>query len=57
MEVFLLLPVAGIVYLALPLMTGWVATTTGRKFWLWVFLSCVLPGIATILLCVLPDKK
>jgi len=55
MEAIILVPPILVIYLALPIMTAWVAKTTGRKFWLWFFLSCVFPFITILILCLLPD--
>ncbi|MDX2188699.1 MAG: hypothetical protein SFY32_02440 [Bacteroidota bacterium] len=57
MEAILFIWPLGIIFLALPLMTGWVAKTEGRNFWLWTGLTCLLPGITLILLIVLPKPK
>lgn len=45
------------IFLALPLMTGWVAKASGRSFWVWAGLTCLLPGITLVALLIMPDKK
>ncbi len=57
MEAIILLPPILVIYLALPIMTGWVAKQSGRKFWFWAILTCFLPVITAIILCFLPDIK
>jgi hypothetical protein len=57
MEAAPILPFLIAIFVSLPLMTGWVAKGTGRNFWLWTFLTCILPGITMIALFILPDIK
>ena len=42
-------------FLSIPYITGRLAKRLGRKFWSWFFIGTILPVIATIILCFLPD--
>lgn len=55
MEALLLIWPILIIYLALPLMTGWTAKSRGRNFWFWTGLTCVLPVISLIILASIAD--
>ena len=41
--------------LSVPLITSRLAKRLGRRPWLWFFIGMVLPVIATLVLCLLPD--
>jgi hypothetical protein len=41
--------------LAIPGVTYFHAKHLGRRPWLWFFISLLLPGIATVILSILPD--
>jgi len=40
-----------------PVLTGLMAKSFGRKFWLWFVLGIPLPFIAMVILLFLPDKR
>ena len=56
MEVVIALPLL-IVPFIIPFITGLMAVTYGRNFWLWFFLGMPLPFIACAILLCLPDKS
>lgn len=41
--------------LAIPIITFFFAKRVGRRPWLWFCISLVLPGIAALILFILPD--
>lgn len=43
--------------LGLPTITFFYAKHLGRKPWPWFFIGIILPGIATIILSMLPDRS
>lgn len=43
------------IFLGLPTLTYFYAKHLGRNAWAWFFIGCLLPGIATIILSLLPD--
>jgi|GEM_PF-3745098 len=43
--------------LLLPLLSGIMAKTFGRKFWTWYLIGIPLPLISSIILLCLPDKQ
>ena len=51
--------VIGIIIFTLlaPLSTAHFASSQGRSFWLWFFLTLFLPGISMFILIFLPDKS
>jgi hypothetical protein len=57
MEAIPILPFMFVIFISLPLMTGWVAKGDGRNFWFWAGLTCLLPGITMIALLILPAKN
>lgn len=42
---------------AIPYLTGVVATSYGRKFWPWFFLGILLPVLSIIIVVFMPDKS
>lgn len=56
MEVVFALPFI-VLPLLVPIITGLMAVSMGRKFWPWFFLAFILPFIACIILLCLNDKK
>ena len=56
MEVLLAIPVIMIPFLW-PVLTGLMAKSFGRKFWLWFFIGIPLPFIAMVILVCLPDRR
>ena len=55
MEVAFALPLIFIPFV-MPLISGLMAKTQGRKFWPWFFLGIPLPLIANVILLCLPAK-
>lgn len=56
MEVVIALPFI-ILPLLVPIITGLMAVSMGRKFWPWFFSAFLLPFISCIILLCLDDKK
>jgi len=56
MEFVLALPLV-LVPLFIPVLTGLMAKTFGRKFWPWFFIGIPLPLVGCIILLCLPEKK
>jgi len=40
-----------------PLLGGLMAKSFGRSFWIWFFISCLLPYVSCFILVCLPYKK
>ncbi|HEX8528830.1 MAG TPA: hypothetical protein VF646_02370 [Cytophagales bacterium] len=40
-----------------PLVTGYLAFSYGRRFWSWVLLGSLLPVVAIFVLLMLPDRS
>lgn len=57
MEVFILLPPILVIYFMFGHMNGQYAKDRGRSYWLWFFISFILPVISTIILINLKNKK
>ena len=53
----LFLPIAILVFLAPPFLSGFFAKSTGRSFKLWFVIGCFLPLVANLILFFLPDKS
>ncbi len=49
------LSMGALLILAVPLITYFFAKRVGRRPWLWFCISLVLPGIAALILFILPD--
>jgi hypothetical protein len=56
MEVLVALPVI-VVPFFFPVVTGLMAKTMGRKFWLWFWLGLLLPFVACVILLCLPVRQ
>ena len=56
MEVIIAIPLLLVPFI-MPFITGMMAKTYGRKFWLWFWLGLLLPFIACAILLCLPDKS
>ena len=56
MEVVFALPIIFIPFI-MPLITGLMAKSFGRKFWPWFFIGIPLPFIANVVLLCLPDNS
>jgi hypothetical protein len=47
--------IALLILFSVPMITGSYARTKGRRYWVWFFISMVLPLIATFIISALPD--
>ena len=56
MEFLFAIPVVLLPFV-MPLITGVMAKSMGRKFWPWFFLGIPLPFVANVILLCLPVKK
>lgn len=56
MEVLVALPVIALPFF-FPVVTGLMAKTMGRKFWLWFWLGLPLPFVACVILLCLPVRQ
>jgi O-antigen/teichoic acid export membrane protein len=55
MEVVFALPLLFLPFV-MPMISGLMAKTRGRKFWPWFFIGIPLPLIANVILLYMPDK-
>ncbi len=53
----LMITILVLVLMVAPLVTGYLASRTGRNFWTWFGISFLLPVVACLVLLLLPVKK